>query len=1252
MSTLFSIESKDITDLDALQLTKLLKLLLHLEARTFGIADRAVDVALNINVPDGGEDGRIQWNNGPSETNYLPCRLVQFQNKAKNMGPVDCAKEIINKDGSMKRKVEEVLDNDGAYIIFTTKQLNKDQKDERIKAIRDKLSTLDKPYVATAIIDIYDASKIEGWVNKYIPAIVSVQNWARRSIIPGLKTWNEWGDSKAFQLFLFIADESRQKALDGLKALLNKPQKCARILGLSGLGKTRLAFEVFRDVNEHDDLSERVVYFDASDNSSIHHHVSDWVRFGLEGIIVIDNCNVSLHDVLRQEVQRTDSKLSLLTLDNNFDHSSQTDIFIKLKKMPDEKVKQMLEPVYGKKITDIDRIVQFAQGFPQMAVLLADARLDRDPEMGSLTDDNLLNKMLWGDKEPDENDKKILKGCALFNRFGLDNEAYIEYEFIAKNIVRIDFCEFYQCVKKFEERGIIDRRGRFAQLVPKPLAIRLASKWWSRTRPEERMELIQSEMPGTLVESFCDQISYLDFLPEVKTLTEELCGSQGPFGQAEVILSERGSMLFRSFVEVNPEVTSKALSNVLNSLSEKELFAIGGDVRRNLVWALEKLCFHETYFEESVNSLLLLASAENESWSNNATGQFKQLFRTFLSGTEAPPSLRMKVIDSALGSDRNSIRKIAVETLDQIIETYGGFRTIGAEYQGSGAPLEEWRPKVWGEAFEYWEQALERLCGLVLKGDILAIDAKASIGRHIRGLLQYGRIVVLDTVIRKIVESEGPLWPEALNSIKDILSYDSDKMPAEGIETLKKWIGLLTPDDLVDRLKLYITNPPYEHEKDENGHYIDIAAKNAKLLSVELASDIELVVPYLDNLLTGEQRQAYWFATNLVQSNCVWEPLLSEVINKVITIEKPNINFLIGILNGVFHCDSLKWEDIVKRFSENEALFPYYAEAINSGNATREQLNSLVKLIDEKKIEPSSANTFVYGRSFEHLSSEIVCHFVQQLTSVSDSAARIALDILSMYCYQKHEKWELCITTFKEIVVNISLNCDNKQSQFDMYHWKDVVEKLLNLENEEFAIVLTKKITESCSEEIDYSDLRFYLKPVIRKIFQQYGVKVWPFFAEAIKNADPRTKSRFIQLLQSEDMFDNMKDSVLGDLPYDLLREWCFQEPDIAPKFLAQVTNVLKEVDDKYRMSPMAQFLIDNFGDNDRVLSYLSANLGSVGWSDSAVPYFQKELVAFESLKNHKKANVRAWADRRIDYLSKMIKIEERRDEEHDWGIY
>jgi len=1253
MPTLFKVESSNIKLLNDLQLTKLLKMLLHLEARSSGIAERSVEVALNINVGDGGEDGRIQWNGDPKSTQFLPLNLVQFQNKATtSMGPADCAKEILNKDGILKPKVEEVLDNGGAYILFTTQELNKDQKDERIKKIRGVLANLGKAYAATAIIDIYDASKIEGWVNKYISAIVAVLNWIGRPLERGLKTWNDWSNHSEYLRFPFIADDNRKEVLRNLRVLLTEPGNCARIIGLSGMGKTRLAFEAFRDIGEMGDLSKRVVYIDATANPSIHGLVSDWVQCGLEGIIVVDNCDISLHDSLRREAKRSDSKLSMLTLDYNLDRASQTEI-IHLKQLPDKNIKEMLEPVYGKEIDDLNRIVAFAQGFPQMAVLLADARLDKEPEMGSLTDDDLASKMLWGGKDVSAEDEQILRGCALFDCFGIDEKVSTEYEFIANDVVGVNLDQFYDCVKRFEERGLIDRRGRFARLVPKPLAIRLAAEWWRRTRPDKQAMLIQADMPGGLIDSFCDQISRLDFLPEVKTLTTELCGPQGPFGQAEVILSNRGSRLFRALVEVNPDATSKALSNVLRERNEEQLSLITGKVRRNLIWALEKLCFHAACFEEAANSLLLLASSENENWSNNATGVFKQLFRTFLSGTEATPAMRMRLIDSALKSDRESRRKLAVEALEQAISTHSGVRTVGAEYQGSGVPLEEWRPNVWGEAFEYWEQALTRLCNLVIEKDPLALTAKDSIANHIRGLVQHGRVDLLDEIIKKIVRQDGPLWPLALESIKDSLRYEGDNMPDEGREKLLEWMSLLTPIDLKDRLYLLVTKPPFEHVENEDGHFEDIAAKNAKLLAEELAPDIDSIVPLIDQLLAGEQRQAFWFGKNLIESAGSWEPLLSEVIKKIVCIKQPNINLLLGILNGIFNVDASAWKDIVHIFFHTENLTPYYADVIVTGKVIPEQLDSLVELLVEQKIEPIAANRFTYGNPFEHMDFHYVSKFTNQMTALSDDAAWIALNILSMYCFGDDKKWNNCRDSFREIVVNLRLDKERKkQSQLEIHHWKDVVKKLLQSEDAYFAIEIIKQILKGCADGHNFSDLWHYVQPIIRIIFQKYAKDVWPLFSEAIKNSDPLEEYRIMHLLDTGNSFDKKEPSVLSDLPDDLLKEWCLQFPETAPEFVARTIEILLEEEDRYKISPKAQFLLDNFGNNERVLSALSSNLSSFGWSGSLVPYLQKEIDALKLLEDHENQNVRDWVRRRRDYLSQMIERESLRDEEHDWGIF
>lgn len=1250
MPTLFEVESSDINDLNDLNLTKLLKLLLHLEAKSAGISERAIEVALNITVADGGEDGRIEWSDGPDATAFLPSRLVQFQNKATNMRATACANEIVKNDGTIKPMIEQALVNVGSYILFTTQELNNQQKQERINAIRQKLRDIEKPYAETTIIDVYDATKIQGWVNRYMPAIVAVSNWVGRPIENGIITWEEWEKFKDNQEFDFIADDAREDAINGLRSLLSDKKRSARIIGLSGLGKTRLALEVCRDTSEIDYFSKRVAYIDSEYIQNLPGLLISWVRKGLEGLIVVDNCDLSLHKALKRVIEHQDSNLSLLTVHFDPEKDSDTETVL-IKQMDDQYIKIMLEPLYGEKLPDLDRIIGFAQGFPLMAVLLARARLEQAGDIGSLTDDDLLMKMLWGRENENTESVKILRATSLFDKFGFEQEVVEESKFISDKIACIDEDTYFECIKTFQARGIVNRAGRFAQIVPKPLAIRLAADWWRNTRPERQKELIESDMPGQLVDSFCEQLSKLDFLPEVKDFTKDLCGEQAPFGQAEVILSDKGSSLFRALVEVNPVATSDALYKIFKSLSLDDLSNISGDIRRNLVWALEKLCFRKEAFDKSALCLMWLAAAENENWSNNATGQFVQLFRIFLSGTEAEPDQRLQIIDEALESEELKIRELAIKALDSSLDSYGGTRTVGAEYQGSGEPLVEWRPKIWQEAFDYWENSINRLLAIALSHSELSEQAKVSIASNIRNLMQYGRVELLDKTIHKIVESDGPLWPKALDSIKNTLSYGSEKMPDEGVEKLNEWHSLLMPESLQDRITLLVSIPSFEHEEDENGNLTDLAAKNAEDFAKEFSDDFTVLLPYLEQLLIGEQRQGYRFGLNLVLNSGEWEPFLSESILLLKKLEDPNISFLLGLLNGVYKVNPEKWEEFINHFSEDTILAKYYSDFLITGLVKSSHLTRLIELIKQGLTDVASATVFTYGRSLEHLSPIEASTFVDELREISEEAAWVSLDILSMYCHGSKEKWDDCKDSFKKILLNLPLNKGQRTKQSDIYHWQSATEKVLNDIDEDFAKGLTKRIISSFDEKIDFGDIDHSIKPIMRILLNKYGESVWPIVSDGIRNAEKKNKFYLTHLLSKQDGFAIKETSILADLSEEIFQEWCMSEPDLAPHIVARESDVFIDEEEGCHLSPRVKFIIDNFGDNKDILSELSANMGSFGWSGSVVPYYEKEINAIEPLLQHEISTVREWVDRRISYLKKQIDKETMLDEETEWGI-
>ncbi|SEP79880.1 esterase/lipase family protein [Nitrosomonas ureae] len=1078
---------------------------------------------------------------------------------------------------------------------------------------------------------------------KYLPKL--------SASLPGGCDFISWSKDPKLSKFVFQLDEKRQKIFDALKNEFTQIRSTVRLKGLSGLGKTRLIYEAV--LISAQDVKDKVLYINvATENPNIRSWLKGAIDAGYQGILIVDNCKPDLHKDLSDEVRREDSEVLFISLDHTLDSlpASETKEY-KIEPLHTEQIKALLQPEYGSRITDLDRVATFAQGFPQMAVLIADARLSKDPMVGKLTDDVLAKKLLG---ENSALELSILRGCSLFDNFGISGSVTHHYEYIANKAAKVSPSDFYACVKKFHSRGLIDISGRYAQLVPKPLAVLLASDWWDQSRNEDQLSLLE-EMPDQLVQPFCLQITMLAFVPEVQKLTLTLCGPQGPFGQAEAILSKRGSLLLRSFVEVNPTATSSALYNVLNNLSHKELASISGEVRRNLVWALEKLVFHAHIFEESAWSLMLMASAENESYSNNATGMFSQLFRVNLSGTEADFDLRLRLLNKVVELGDGNADKVIIKALDASINLYGGTRFIGAEHQSSKAPLQEWQPKLWQEVFDYWNATFELLIKFVERSDENSQEAQIVIGRSIRGMIGSGRIAMLNRAITRIVKLNGRYWPDALDSIKTVFAHDTKGMPEEGISALNDWLNLLSPDatNLSERLKIVVINPPWEHEENEEGQYIDVAAKNAEQLAIELSTKTQYLVEYIPLLLSGEQKKTFVFGRKLIIESKNVDNFLEQVMVELERIENPNTNFVKGLLSGIHAISSDVWNHYLQEFLSRKELVKFYPEMLCTGEMQSSHLSKLLMLIKEGDLHAESVFVLSYGSVTAHLTGNDISSFCLELAEIDAKSAWIALDIMFMYCFGNANKFAENKVSLKALVTKVCLDYRNKSRHSDMYHWEEVTKKLIVTEGLLFCKDICRQIIAASNGDLDYGDISNYIKPLIQDMMQIYGESLWPIFSEAIISANSMQLHYLQLLLEKLDKFNDSQSSIFSLLPPDLVINWCKENREKAPYFVASSINVF-ELDENGHKQPTKIFvtLLESFGELPEVASALSSNLGTKTWSGSLVPYLESEKIALTPLLQHTSKNVRSWVQRYIAYLDESIKYESMRDDERSLGIY
>jgi hypothetical protein len=427
MAHILEITPDDINKLNDIQLTDLLLRLLRMEAQKFGIPKSCISGSLEIKASDGGEDAHIKWSDGPEKSDWIPNRYTLFQCKAEKIEPKKCKTEILS-ENELKPRVKDVLDNGGSYVLFFTQKCTTTMKNARKDKIREGIQSTGASYYETVDIQIYDANKISIWVNEYVPLIVQVRSWLGRDLPNIINTWEDWKKYPENDVG-YVQDEILSGHISQLKDHFIGAKKVARIVGLSGLGKTRLALEVFRPPENSQEniesraITDQVVYIDAADDSDgLQSIIKHWRDQNLEGIIVVDNCELELHQRLRREIEHPDSRLSLLSLD--YDPISNDDCnFIRLEPASEEVITGIIKQSYqGLRDIDIGRIVEFAEGFPQIAVMLAKARLNEVYDMGNLNDNILMEKLLWGRKQPNDAARKVISACSLFTHFGFSDD--------------------------------------------------------------------------------------------------------------------------------------------------------------------------------------------------------------------------------------------------------------------------------------------------------------------------------------------------------------------------------------------------------------------------------------------------------------------------------------------------------------------------------------------------------------------------------------------------------------------------------------------------------------------------------------------------------------------------------------------------------------------------------------------------------------------------------------------------------------
>lgn len=1075
------------------------------------------------------------------------------------------------------------------------------------------------------------------------------------SQLPGLKTYKEWGEMQSIRndVIPYTPIESRNDVSNVLLAELSVSKSICRLEAFAGLGKTRLAYESF---SQRSDLQDRIIYVDVAMESvkqSIVAQLSSWIATKEEGILIVDNCEQNLHGLLVEEIQSKGGEFSLLTIDYNKTRISFPTNRFELVQLTNNELKKLLAPIYEDKLPDFEKVIEFSQGFPKLAVLLAEARLDQSHSIGELTDDVLASKLLWGRSELQNKDQveKVLQFLSLFHAIYLDEDNEEELKFVSDNTIN-DIDTVYEIVHNYVDRNIIDKRGRYGQLIPTPLAVRLAATWWKKTRTEKKEKII-NDMPESMHENFCQQLQKMHWHPEAKEITSSICNrfSSKSFGEADITI--RDSRLIRALSYVNPLKVSEIIKSYLEKLNHDEILDLDSTVRREFYWSLERTVFPKESFSNSIYAILFLASAETESYGNNSTNLFKQLFSIYLSGTEVEPKDKQDIFDSLLEKNNKNYNALLLEALERLLKLRDYSRMGGAEEQGWEKPLIDWEPKNTQEIVDYAQWGLQKLMCFIDKAEFSERALLVFIDNFKHYITNSQFDDRLNQCFEKGLQIKQGNWQELERRIIEIKHLNWIEN-ADSNEILLNWENKLKSKSFtfVERLNREIVNPILPDY---------LSANDTEDLSVisSFAKDIvqnkleQELYENIGRLLTYEKEypfksKSYYLGKKLVENGIDINLLSEKIISFLSKFDGGNsvylhLDFAKGVYREISETNIINWYEILDEIKITTNMHNYFIEFCFLGKVREADLTHIIEGISKGNIDVNNLRKVIFYILDAQISNSAFSNFIENISAFSIEGKIISIEMSNRYI--SNNKEILTIPKFQSILRSLIFDVPIiGDVRTNFYEWETLAKFYIRSNSDIKAIYeLTNKMLTSYAESKfrSYDEMRKFLQELAKLDNKQ----VWQAFTAFIDREN--IHMFLIKFLLGERIsWKQYEADVFSMMPPAEVIQWLRLKAD-NKKFLrsfAEAMTIFIQEDRLLQLSPLVIPFLIEFGDDSSVRS--SVKKMTMFYSNSAVPVLEKELEVVSCYLDHEDKNVRLWAKETEQYLKNSIPLEQRNTDE------
>jgi len=1092
------------------------------------------------------------------------------------------------------------------------------------------------------------------------------------------ENWKTW-ETTIERQFAFEETSYVKDLFIELRSNVNTAKTIYRFCGLSGIGKTRILFECFAHKAENvaEEVTNKILYVNLNEarEKDVQERIKEMVRKSESRILIVDNCSVDFHNQIVLLIRNEISKLSLITVGTDPEEKSSlfypggvTRLLILKNDNYKQVVTQILATNFNGKLEEDEQklLVEFSSGVSFVATLMATNPDRGQYQPGTLTQENIVRRLL-GPFYTDETSKAVVCACSLFSKLGFSDELAHQLEAIAmhSDIFEVDTgkinlndvddwkkTKFKEICKQLLERQLLEKRGRTYTFRPSPLAVRMAEEWWRNCTEKKFERILPVLKEANLVESFCEQFQFLKQVDNAKTIVKNLC--DGFFSSAEVLNTAVGSRLFRSFVYVNPVACSEALYKAHINLPKETLEAMR-EGRRDLVWALEKLCFRPETFVESAKVLATFAVAENENIANNATGQFLQLYHIQLPGTAANLEARWQIIQFCLNGNED-FQSLGLRALSSALAVGYFSRTGGAEDQGDPEPLKDY-PATGKEVYSYWQNVVSALDSFASAEGPFRERAVDIIKDKFFGLCVEGAGKLIIPVFSNLINSGKIERLDARRIVQTTVNaprlFDKD-----AISALRKLLESLTPKDFEERFQTFVVRPSHNEYVDDSSEKtlgVGLSKKVAEL-ALEFVQQPENWKELSDSFFTDHLAEGYNFGKSISEiiSRPDIEKLTGIILDKLKTVppEGKNISVLIGLLSS--YADKSLAISVFNKILQDEELRHISFVIARSVELPEDNLTFLLETAKKGNIPVVLFNEFTYGRGLKHLPHDKAVQILQEIRKLNDDSKVVVFFILSTWIGNDEKLFEEFRTFLREIILEDSHNILSKvNSSMDVHYYSEIAVKLLTAKkDEELARVVIDVVVQDISTEIQFYSKQNAFYKILSSLKEKYFDIFWNAISKMYSTLEGYgiAAYHFKDLLGGHHDYYNQSEGLLfsGDSQkFDTIFEWCKQQTGREIYWIAELLPLYNpDHSSQSRWHPYALRFINEFGSDRHVLNCISAKLGTYSWVGSVVPMLEGHKALYEELADHPNQVVKQWAQAELREVERRIKWERDRDED------